>query len=147
MPRKKSEPKKELKVEKKKATRKKTQRRTTTKLKAPASIPELEIEVKRKKKVKMDFLMKPNFIRDDVPNSMSFFVHDGTRLYNLLQLADHLEKMSDDSFSRHVNGDKNDFANWVRDVMKEKELAENFDGKDRIGMQIEVLKYIVYNGR
>jgi hypothetical protein len=53
-----------------------------------------------------------------------FYVSDGTILKNARDMLNFLNKCSDEIFSSHVNLDKNDLANWARDVLKEKRLAK-----------------------
>ena len=55
-----------------------------------------------------------------------FWVCDGRVLYDLSDLKDALEKMSEDTFCYHVNKDKDDFTKWVEEVLKESELASQF---------------------
>lgn len=52
-----------------------------------------------------------------------FWLCSGQILKNLKELAESLEEMSDEIFNYHVNQTKNDFADWVGDVFKEKKLA------------------------
>ena len=56
--------------------------------------------------------------------SKFFYLRDGVVLRSLPQLAYHLRAMSDEEFSYHVTNEKNDFANWVRDVFALPEFAE-----------------------
>ena len=37
---------------------------------------------------------------------------------------DELERMSDDHFAHHVNEQKNDFANWVEEVLCDGDCAQ-----------------------
>ncbi len=60
----------------------------------------------------------------DVPGEYVFWVNDGCILHNLKELGDELKHLSDDTYLYHTNGEKNDFANWVRDVIGDKILAE-----------------------
>lgn len=53
-----------------------------------------------------------------------FYVCDGSKLKNLMELAIALRHMPDETFSYHVNEQKHDFANWIRDCMDEGELAQ-----------------------
>lgn len=63
---------------------------------------------------------------------------------NLRELADALENMPDDIFRFHVNEMKNDFAAWIRDVIKEDKLAlEIAHAYDQKSIQVIILKYIV----
>ncbi len=53
-----------------------------------------------------------------------FYVRDGRILKNLQELRAHLKgEMSDETFSYHCNSEKNDFANWIRDVIGDRKLA------------------------
>lgn len=53
-----------------------------------------------------------------------FWLRDGRALKDLHELSDAFEKMHDDIFKHHVNNEKNDFANWIRDIIKDEKLAE-----------------------
>ena len=53
-----------------------------------------------------------------------FWLKDGSQVKNLYDLSKALEKMPKKIFSHHVTKEKNDFSNWVRDVVGNKELAE-----------------------
>jgi len=59
----------------------------------------------------------------DVAPDETFKAHTGEEIKNLKQLLGVLESVSPESFTHHVNGDKNDFANWVNDSVKDDELA------------------------
>jgi len=52
-----------------------------------------------------------------------FYLNNGKKLKNIAELMESLKDMDQDLFSFHVNEQRNDFANWVRDVFGEKELA------------------------
>jgi len=52
-----------------------------------------------------------------------FFVNDGTVIKHLGELPDALRNMSPETFNYHVNTDKNDFHNWVKDVFQHPSLA------------------------
>ena len=59
----------------------------------------------------------------DVPGEYVFRSHDGEILKNLSELGRALSNMSDETFAFHANAQKNDFSNWVRDVIKDEKLA------------------------
>jgi histidinol-phosphate/aromatic aminotransferase/cobyric acid decarboxylase-like protein len=59
-----------------------------------------------------------------VPEENIFWCCDGTTFRDIKELADALAAMSEDVFIRHVNSEKNDFYNWVRDVIGDEELAD-----------------------
>ena len=53
-----------------------------------------------------------------------FNVCDGGTLKNVKELKKALKTMSEDVFYFHVNESKNDFANWIKDIFKMEELAQ-----------------------
>lgn len=63
----------------------------------------------------------------DVAKEHNFFVHDGQILKNLHELPTALRKMNKETFAHHVNNEKNDFANWILDVIGQKKLAQKID--------------------
>lgn len=63
-------------------------------------------------------------ISSDVPPANKFWVHDGKVLKNLQELKVALQKMSEDTYKFHANNNKNDFANWINDIYKNHELAQ-----------------------
>lgn len=82
-------------------------------------------------KIPMDFMqiLKPNphsialsRIVDD--RSKFFYASDGKMISSVKGLIDALSMMSEDAFRSHVNSSKNDFANWIRDVLNDGLLAD-----------------------
>jgi hypothetical protein len=61
----------------------------------------------------------------DVPDENLFRCHDGSIFSNMKELRDGLETMSDETFVFHANADKNDFSNWVREIIKDEKLARD----------------------
>ena len=59
----------------------------------------------------------------DVHPDETFKAESGDEIKNLNQLLDVLNDISQDSFMHHVNDGKNDFANWIRNSVKDDELA------------------------
>lgn len=69
-----------------------------------------------------------------------FHVHTGSGLKNLYELSEALEIMDEATFKHHVNKEKNDFANWIRDVIGDLKLAEeivNYYDKKRISNSVK----------
>ena len=64
-------------------------------------------------------------ILSDVKAEHLFWISDGTAIKNLHELAGAMGRISDDVFRHHVNDQRNDFHNWVRDVHKDKKLADS----------------------
>ena len=80
-----------------------------------------------------------------VNHSKTFYLNNGKTFSSLKGLAKELAKMSEDVYNHHVSPHKNDFANWVRDALREKELAEKVDRHLlRIELELETLRHIVH---
>jgi hypothetical protein len=84
---------------------------------------------------------------EDVPERYAFFLKDGKKLLNIEELAKALRKMEHDVFYHHVNDERHDFHNWVRDVVLDLELAEKLlnarnpeDAKKIIDARIKLIK-------
>ncbi len=60
----------------------------------------------------------------DVPPEYSFWLCDGRVIRNLKSLADALSDMKSSTYSYHANSMKNDFADWIRDIVKDQQLSE-----------------------
>ena len=96
-----------------------------------------------KNKKRSDLLNTKKILEDTQPE-FYFKLIDGSELKNLLELADALEKMSDDVFYYHANEAKNDFSNWIRDVFKQEELAnETSKCNNRQNMEIKILRFLI----
>ena len=65
------------------------------------------------------------FLLSDVAPEKQFWVHDGPVLKSLADLSSALKEMSDDTFSYHLNASKNDFANWIKDVIEDTDLTSS----------------------
>jgi len=52
-----------------------------------------------------------------------FWACDGRVMRNLEDLHKALKEMPEDVFRYHVNKEKNDFAKWIREVLKDSQLA------------------------
>jgi len=76
----------------------------------------------------------------NVNPKQAFKLHMGSEITDLKSLFEALNIMDDTSFKHHVTGSKNDFANWVRDVLDDKDLASALHStKDRMHM-IQLVK-------
>lgn len=73
-----------------------------------------------------------NLILMDVTPNQHFNLHMGASVRNLQGLAEALEIMDDTTFKHHVTKDKNDFSNWVNNVICDTELSKDlFKAKSR----------------
>jgi len=61
----------------------------------------------------------------DVPQERVFRLRDSAEIGSLEDLYAALRSMDDGVFSHHVDGSKNDFGNWIRDVHKDYRLANS----------------------
>ncbi|MFH1398513.1 MAG: hypothetical protein ABIG95_00185 [Candidatus Woesearchaeota archaeon] len=58
-----------------------------------------------------------------VPSKQSFWLCTNRDLRSLNSLANELEDSNDDVFRYHVNRYKNDFSNWVKDIIGDNDFA------------------------
>ncbi len=58
-----------------------------------------------------------------IPVAYCFEVSGGEILSDLADLYYSLREMDNEKFTHHVNEGKNDFADWVEEVFRERELA------------------------
>ncbi|RLC94501.1 MAG: hypothetical protein DRI39_02670 [Chloroflexi bacterium] len=59
----------------------------------------------------------------DVAGEYVFWCHDGRVLRSMRDLQSALASMTEDTFYYHANDDKNDFSNWVKEVIGDSKLA------------------------
>ena len=60
-----------------------------------------------------------------VPEEFVFWCNDGNTLRDLRELGAALGSMSDQTFAYHCNEAKNDFSNWIRDIIGDEKLAQS----------------------
>jgi hypothetical protein len=75
----------------------------------------------------------------DVAGDKRFFCQDGCISKNLTELSVCLSHISPDVFNHHVNGAKNDFSNWIREVLGDGTLADDLS---EITKQAEAVKIV-----
>ena len=61
----------------------------------------------------------------DVPQEKAFWCCDDCILRNMKELGEALANMTDETFAYHSNAEKNDFGNWVNDVIGDAKLARD----------------------
>ena len=83
---------------------------------------------------------------EDVPEEYVFRCHDSCIFKNMRELRDGLTNMSEETYVYHANAEKNDFSNWVRDVIKDERLAVDLmsaksraEAVNRVGTRIAIL--------
>ena len=89
-----------------------------------------------------------------VPEGVSFWLCTNQKLSSLKELAVALRGINDDVFRYHVNRDKNDFENWIRDIIQDKELAREISRiktketlNRKILERVEMLSKILKKGK
>ncbi len=75
----------------------------------------------------------------DVPQEQRFHFHDGSSVGSLKELLKRLENIGYREFYQHVNTEKNDFANWVRHVLHNEELASDMEKVTSIVETVEII--------
>ena len=69
----------------------------------------------------------------DVADEKRFWCQDGKVVKNIKELGKTLNDTSDDIFHYHAGEGRNDFSNWVRDVVGDNKLANDLSkAKSRI---------------
>jgi len=69
----------------------------------------------------------------DVPDGKHFWCHDGKLIKNVGELEKALNNMRDETFHYHSGEGRNDFSNWIRDVVGDNKLANDLSkAKSRI---------------
>lgn len=58
-----------------------------------------------------------------------FILKNGRPIKNLHELVRTLKSIDEDTFKHHVNEHRNDFANWLKDILKKEQLAERIRNK------------------
>lgn len=64
-------------------------------------------------------------ILSDVNPDNSFWVNNGPVLKNMEELYGALSSMTKDIYICHVNKEKNDFSNWIKDILHDDKLAND----------------------
>lgn|GEM_PF-2353030 len=80
----------------------------------------------------------------DIPDEKHFRFRDGTTVADLAGLKEKIESISYDEFYGHVNNEKNDFANWVGDVLRQQGLAKKLKEVSSIVETVELLNEALF---
>ena len=86
---------------------------------------------------------KMDIYQEAATTNQYFYLYNGNVLKSLAELMDNLKNMDQEIFGQHVNQKNNDFANWIRDIFGEKELARRlYLSKSPLGMLNTIQKYL-----
>lgn len=58
-----------------------------------------------------------------------FWFNNGKAVKNMNELVEDLKNIDDNTFCHHVNSEKNDFAEWIKNVLKNEELSAKLKSK------------------
>ncbi len=61
----------------------------------------------------------------DVTAEFVFYLNDGRILHNLIDLSNAFVSMSNELYAYHVTLEKNDFCNWISDVIHDDKLVKD----------------------
>lgn len=75
----------------------------------------------------------------EIPPEKQFHFRDGTSVAGIEELQRKIEGISYQEFYHHVNREKNDFASWVRHVLREEALATELERVQSIVETVEIL--------
>lgn len=99
-----------------------------------------------KKQTIVNKTKKPNFTKINdhrVGAEVAFYCIDGNVFYSLSDLSYALGGMSKGTFIHHVNNEKNDFCNWIKDVFQEQDLGIDISKtKTAKAMKKKIDKYL-----
>lgn len=59
----------------------------------------------------------------DAPEDKKFWLCDGRTLKNMKDLEQALRTINENTYRYHANKSKNDFYRWIKDVFRERKLA------------------------
>jgi hypothetical protein len=70
-------------------------------------------------------VIDPKRVLSDVPEqNLAFWFTNGTIVRNIYELVNTIASCDKGVFEYHVNADKNDFCNWILDVLGDEVLAK-----------------------
>ena len=98
---------------------------------------EKERDIKTNTEKLQKVLNQLKFYKDVEPKHY-FWLENGAIVKNIHELMNLLEVIDNETFNKHVNKSKNDFINWVRNSVGEKELAEKL-GKAKTREEMAVI--------
>lgn len=62
-------------------------------------------------------------LNEEVRPEVYFYLANGTIIKSIFELISNLKKIKEEVYAHHVNTDKNDFANWIKDIYSDEALA------------------------
>jgi hypothetical protein len=84
-----------------------------------------KVKPQTKQKAQAQLKEQADKVLANVPEESIFWCHDGRTFRDMVELAEGLVAISDDTFAYHVNSERNDFSKWVKDIIGDEKLASD----------------------
>ncbi len=128
----------------KNTTKKKPTPKTTTKKTAKKSTASTSSKKQTTKQTRKKTTSTNSKVLESTTKEKMFHLANGKYLKSIKELGDSLEKMDKGIFNHHVNNERNDFANWVELVFKDKTLAKEIrKEKDIKSTRVAIYKHLL----
>ncbi|RJQ15789.1 hypothetical protein C4573_06580 [Candidatus Woesearchaeota archaeon] len=101
---------------------------------------DLDHEHKKLSQEIKNIVTKPEQKTEKIQPEHFFYLKNGRPLKSLHDLIDALKTIDDESFRHHVNEHKNDFANWLKDILKHEKLADEIRNKKAKAELLKILE-------
>ncbi len=90
----------------------------------PTMEEEIGTEIKKiEPKILKDIDKGKKSVLGNVEPELRLWLSDGRIIKNLPELANAMKNMKKNVFNAHVSRNKNDFSDWIKDIIKDQELA------------------------
>jgi len=96
---------------------------------------EIESRIKEFRKLYAKLVCEVN-----VQHGTEFILSDGTKIKSYLELIDELKIMDENVFATHVNSYKNDFSNWLNNVLDLSKVAQKLKNTTS---RVETIKILI----
>jgi hypothetical protein len=106
---------------------------------APIDAQQLEIEATIKAAAERPNLPEWKLQEKEVTPEQYFILKNGQPVKSLRELIDILDYIDDTTFEHHVNEYRNDFSNWIRDVIGDADLADKVQAAENRGSMLRAL--------
>lgn len=84
-------------------------------------------------------------LKKDIPENKYFILANGKQVKHVAHLAEIMDELEDHVFNHHVNPERNDFHNWVKDVFKDLELAKKMlNVSNKKDLQLVIYKHVAH---
>lgn len=78
--------------------------------------------------------------KESVPKDKSFYFCNGKSARSLVEFLNILESLTTEEFKHHVNKERHDFANWIRNAVGNKKIADHIEKTENKEKMVKKLK-------